>query len=89
MIKYLVLVPILLIPTYIFRFTIFSIPTNVFEFSVLLAGLTFLIVWLSNYLSGKAVKCNFGYLATYLLILAAAISIYFSADKSTALGILK
>jgi putative inorganic carbon (HCO3(-)) transporter len=89
MTKYLILIPILLIPTYIFRFTVFTIPTNVFEISLLLSGLVFIIIWLSNYLSDKAIKCNFGYPATYLLILAVAISIYFSADKSVALGIFK
>jgi putative inorganic carbon (hco3(-)) transporter len=89
MIKYLVLIPVLLIPTYIFRFTIFGIPSNVFEVSVLVSGLVLFIIWFSNRLSGKAVKCNFGYSATYFLLLAAVISIYFSADKNAALGILK
>lgn len=89
MIKHLLLLSVVLIPFYIFRFSFLGIPTNVFEVSVFLVGLIIFIDWLKKYFIGKVVKCNFGYIATYVLLVAVVISIYFSADKNTALGILK
>lgn len=87
--KYLLLAPVVLIPTYIFRFQLLGIPTNVFEISVLIAGLALFVDWLVKYFTNRAVKCNFGYPLVYAVLFFAVIGVYFSADKNVALGILK
>jgi len=77
-------ITIFLIPSYIFRFPIAGIPTNIFEIFVL-----FLFLLTFCFLLSSQTKIIFGTVWPYLFCLVALVSVFFSADKIDALGILK
>ncbi|MFA5157710.1 MAG: O-antigen ligase family protein [Patescibacteria group bacterium] len=89
--RYLVLLAIFLIPAYIFRFLVFGLPTNVFEITVGIALLVFIIerLLVGSRLRGNDKRLLVGFWPNYLLVFFAAVSIIFSPDKTTALGIWK
>jgi len=90
MVRYLILICLLLLPFYIFRFPIFGLPTNLFEIAISLTLAVFLLDATVKCFRGKGGKgVNFGYLTAYLLLIFAFISIFFAGDKTTALGIFK
>ena len=78
-----------LIPSYIFRFSLFGVKTNFFELAILVTFLVFIIEKLISIFQKKSNKFQFGYLFAYIFLLFAVVSVYFSADKIHALGILK
>ncbi len=81
----LLIIATFLIPFYFWRFSILSIPTNIFEITVLVS-LTCFIVSRSTL---HAPRSTFGPLWPYLFLLAAFVAVFFSPDKTQALGIFK
>ena len=84
--RYLVLLAIFLIPAYIFRFLFFGIPTNVFEITV---GITLIVFLIERLLISSNKRFISGYWPYYMLLLFSGISIFFTPDSSTGLGIFK
>lgn len=78
------LLAIVLIPLYFLRFSVHGLPTNILEIAILAAFL----ITLCSLLVTKS-KVAFGSIFIYLFLLAAFVSIFFAADKTTALGIFK
>lgn len=79
-----ILITVFLIPFYIFRFSVFGIKTNIFEITVLISLIVLLIC------REKSIKkFDLDWLLPLLFIVASAIAVYFSPDKTKALGILK
>ncbi|PIU24595.1 hypothetical protein COT12_00215 [Candidatus Berkelbacteria bacterium CG08_land_8_20_14_0_20_39_8] len=86
-----VLISLLLLPAYIFRFSVFNLPTNVFE---VVAGISILIFIIERLIKFKFrlsafKKLQFGFWPAYIVILSAIVGVVIAPDKTTALGILK
>lgn len=79
--------PILFLPTYVVRFTVFGIPATLLELvTVIVVGATLITQWKSF----KALLFDFPYLLqTSLFLFAALFSTAFAQDKMAALGGLK
>ena len=82
----MVLLCLFFIPSYIFRFDLFSLPTNALEVIIAATALIFLI---ERLVIAKDKKITFGFWYYYLLILFATLGVYISADRISSLGILK
>lgn len=91
MTQILVLVSLFLLPTYIFRFSVLGIPTNIFEIAIGITTLVFIVERLvgSRLRGNDLKKFQVGFWPTYILLMAAVISIAVASDKTVALGILK
>ncbi len=82
-----IVVPILLLPTYLIRFTIFGIPATLLELSLVVVIVSVVAKHLTQLV--KEVH-EFPYLLqTTIFLFAAALSTYFAHDKAAALGGLK
>jgi len=86
MTNWLVYFSLFLTPTYIFRVSVFGVPTNFFEIAVVLTAMVFIVEFLTD---KQREKFNFGAFPIYLFLLAALFGTLVSADKISALGILK